>query len=269
MFKTISKFAAIALLAISAVGCTRIETGEVGLRVNASKQIEGTELLSGSWNQTVIGDVLTFPVRDIVLKLEDHKPLTAENTQLSDLDFTVIYNINPSAVSDLWANKSKSFHYFDPNSRDWVLMYQYMVTVSTNAAVKTVRKYEALKVTDAREKIESEIYDAIKAELAKEKLESSLTISSVRIQNIKPNQSIVDAATATIRAQQQVAVAEANVQVAKKEAERMQVLAANAGQSIEYMNAQSLAAIAQGIREGKVNSVVVPYDFKGIVHVGK
>jgi hypothetical protein len=264
-FTTILAVLAIALT----TACTRIETGEVGLRLNASKQIEGSELTEGTWNQTFIGNVLTFPVRDVAMQLQNHRPSTVENTQLSDLDFTVIYNINPSAVSELWSKKSRSFHYYSEDSKDWVLMYNYMWTVASNAAVKTIRKYEALKVVDAREKIEAEIAEAVKAELKKEGLETSLTLSSVRVQNILPNQSIVDAATATIRAQQQVAVAEAQVQVAKKEAERMKELAANAGQSIEYMNAQSLAMIAQGVRDGKVTTIVVPYDFKGIVNVGK
>lgn len=154
-------------------GCTRIETGEVGLRVNASKQIEGAELMEGSWNQTMIGDVLTFPVRDVVLALKDHKPLTSENTQLADLDYTIIYNINPSAVSELWSKKSKSFHYFDKESGDWVLMYNYVWNVASNAAIKVVRQYEALQVADKREEIETKIREVIVAELAKEKLESS------------------------------------------------------------------------------------------------
>ena len=51
------------LVAMSGVvGCTRIETGEVGLRVGFDKQVQSNELVAGSFNQTVIGDVLTFPL---------------------------------------------------------------------------------------------------------------------------------------------------------------------------------------------------------------
>jgi hypothetical protein len=35
------------------------------------------------------------------------------------------------------------------------------------------------------------------------------------------------------------------------------------------MNAKALQDIAEGIKNGKVQSIVVPYDFKGIVNVGK
>lgn len=259
----------VALLAISSVACVRIETGEVGLRLNASKQIEGSELTEGSWNQTLIGDVLTFPVRDVVVELKDVKPLTQENTALADLDFTVIYNINPTSVSDLWSKKSRSFHAMDITTDDWVLMYNYVRTVANNAAVKTVRQYKALEVADQREAIETKIRETIVAELAKEKLETSIQVNRVSVQQILPNPGIVSAATEAIRAKQQLAVAEANVEIAKKEAERMAALANNATNSIAYMNAQAQADIAKAVREGKVNTIVIPYDFKGIVNVGK
>jgi hypothetical protein len=57
------KFIMLSVIAVSALvtGCSRIESGEIGVRVNASRQVEGAELQTGSWNQTIIGEVLTFP----------------------------------------------------------------------------------------------------------------------------------------------------------------------------------------------------------------
>lgn len=262
MFK---KLIAVSLMALAAVGCTRIETGEVGLRVNASKQIEGSELMEGTWNQTLVGDVLTFPVRDIPLPIKDAKPLTKENTQIKDLDFTVIYNLNPTSVSDLWSKKSRSFH--ATGDGDWFLMFRYMETVANNAAQKTVRKYEALAVTDKREQIESEIKDEILKQLDIDNLKTSIVVTSVRVQNIAPNDAIVETATANVKAQNQLAVARTNVEIAKAEADRMRALAENGNQSIAYMNAQAQADIAKAVREGKVHTIIVPYDFKGIVNV--
>lgn len=268
MNRTLTIFAAAVSLALI-TGCTRIETGEVGLRLNASKQIEGQELLEGSFNQTVVGDVLTFPVRDIAMSITDQTPLTSEDTKLADLDFNVIYNISPSAVSELWSKKSKSFHLRDKDSGDWYLMYNYMWSVATNAAVKAVRKQGALKITDNRETVEKDIRDIIVAELTKEGLQTSINVTSVRVVGIQPNPAIVKAATDVVEANQRVAVATAQVQVATQEAERMKVLASNAGQSIAYMQAQAQMKIAEGIAAGKVQTIVVPMDFKGMVNVGK
>lgn len=261
------KIITIAILAatIAFAGCTRIETGEVGLRLNASKQIEGAELLEGSWNQTLIGSVITVPVRDIPIQIVDLKPIAKNDTRLSDLDITVIYSINPAAVSDLWSKKSKSFH--SKIDGDWMLMHSYLSTVVNNSVQKAIRAEDALTVIDKRADIELAINTIIRDELTKEKLDTSILISSVRIQNISPNQSIVDAATATIRANQQVATAEANVRLAEKESERMAKLASNAEKSIAYMDAQSRQMIATAILNGKVNTIVIPNDFKGIVNV--
>ena len=66
-----------------------------------------------------------------------------------------------------------------------------------------------------------------------------------------------------------IKIKENEIKIAEAEAKRMQMLTANSGQSIAYMNAQSLSMIAEGVKNGKVNSVLIPYDFKGIVQVGK
>ena len=61
VFKIGFVMAAVAL----ATGCTRIETGEVGVRVGFDKQVQPGELLPGTFNQVLIGDVLTFPIKDV------------------------------------------------------------------------------------------------------------------------------------------------------------------------------------------------------------
>lgn len=98
----IMKMSVLALAIASTVACTRIETGEVGVRVDMSKQVQGTELMSGTWNQTLIGDVLTFPVKDITYSLENKTPLTADNSALDDFDVLVVYSINPTSVAELY-----------------------------------------------------------------------------------------------------------------------------------------------------------------------
>lgn len=258
------------ILAIMAIAlttaCTRIETGEVGLRLNASKQIEGTELMEGSWNQTIWSDVLTFPVRDIALPVQNLRPVTAENTPVGDLDFTVIYNINETAVSELWSKKSRSFHTFNPETKDWHLMNAYMLTAANNAAQKVISSHEMLKLQKERETIEGELSKALNEQLKKEGFEGIVRISTVKVQALQPNQTILDAATATIKAEQNLATAKANTELAKQEAERQRVLAENSEKTIAYMDAESRRILVQAIREGKAQTIVLPMDFKGLVN---
>lgn len=257
------------LLSVVAVlsGCERIETGEVGLRVGFDKQVNTTELLPGSFNQTIIGSVLTFPVRDIALALDNMHPQTADNSTLDDMDITVIYSINPSAVGEIYTTKSRAFHTRD-ESNDIVLMYNYLTTVARSAAYKAAAKHDALKTISARAEIEADTAKYITAALAEEKLDTSLTITKVQVRNIQPAGNIIASANAVITAQNNLKAKQVEVDIARKEAERLSLLSSN-GQNVRYMEAKALQDIAEGVKEGKVQSIVVPYDFKGIINVGK
>lgn len=260
---SIGVLAAAALLG----GCTRVETGEVGLRVGIDKQISGTELMPGSFNQTLFGDVLTFPVRDIAVTIENRQPLTADNSTLKDFDMTLVYSINPSSVSDLWTKKSRSFHLHDREAGDWILMHGYMNTVANNAAYKAVREYKALQVADNRQKIEGEIKRIVTETLTSEGLNTSLSVSLVQVRSVMPADDIIASANAVVTAQNALRAKEIEVETAKKEAERIAALNANS-KAIEYMNAQAQLKIAEGVASGKVQAIVVPFDFKGIVNAG-
>lgn len=265
--KSVITVSLMSLVILSTAACTRIETGEVGVRVDFSKQVESTELPSGSWNQTLVGSVLTFPVKDITVSLENKTPLTSDNSALADFDITAVYAINPSSVAELYSKKAKSFHFTD-DSGDILLMYNYISTLMNNASYKVVRQYNALEVADNRAKIEQEIVMLVNDQLKAEKLDTSVTLTVMQVRNVQPNAEILRSATEYVRAQNELKVKETEVAIAKKESERMAALAANSEQSIAYMNAQAQMKIAEGIANGKVNTIVVPLDFKGFVNVG-
>lgn len=265
----ILKMFLVATAVVLAAGCTRISTGEVGIRVDMSKQIQGTELMPGSWNQTMVGDVLTFPTKDITVNLENKTPMTSDNSALADFDITIVYSVNPTSVAELYSTKSKAFHAIDDKENDTYLMYNYMNTLVNNAAYKAIRQYKSLEVADNRAKIESEIRDIVTSTLKDEKLDSALTLTLVQIRNIAPNPEIMAAATAYVKSVNELKVKENEVSLAKLESERMAALSSNSNQSIAYMNAQASLMVAQGVRDGRVHTIVVPMDFRGMVNVGK
>lgn len=254
------KIGLIAAAAILATGCTRIETGAVGVRVDMSRQVQGNELPPGSWAQTIIGDVLTFPVKDIVVQLDNKNPLTNDNTALADFDITLVYNINPSSAAELYGTKSKSFHAYDEKAGDTLLMYSYINTMVNNAAYKVVRQYKALEVADNRAKIEQEILAIVNEGLVAEKLDTAITVSVVQIRNIAANAEIMEAATEYVKSQNALKIKENEVAIARKEAEKMQALSQNSQQSIAYMRAQSELLIAEAVKEGKVNTIIIPHN---------
>jgi regulator of protease activity HflC (stomatin/prohibitin superfamily) len=250
--------------AVLATGCTRIETGEVGVRVGFDKQVQSGELLPGSFNQTLVGDVLTFPIKDVNVKLDDMTPVAKDNSTMKDFDAVVIYNINQSQVAELYSSKSQAFH--ARHNGDIYLMYNYIVQTARNAIYKEARKYEALDMADNRQTMEQAIKETIQKSLADEKLDGSITISQVLVRNIVPADSVVASANDLVRAKNEYKQKEIEVQTAKKEAERIAALNANSG-AIQYMDAQTRQMQAQAMLEAakKGSLMMVPIGSSPIV----
>jgi regulator of protease activity HflC (stomatin/prohibitin superfamily) len=263
--KNVTKVVLLAGLMATTAACTRIETGEVGVRRDAYKQIETTELQPGSLNQTIFGDVLTFPTKDVQVDVSDLTPLAADNSTVADFDMSVIYSINPTSAAEIYVEKNRGFH-ADTEEGDTLLMYNYIRQLGRNAAYKVARKYESLKMADNRAEIEQLVRQEIVAQLASEKLDGSISISQVLVRQVKPAANIVASANQLVQAQNAEKQKLVEVRTAKLEAERIAALNANAG-ATKYMEATALVTIAEAVKEGKVSTIIVPYDFKGIVNV--
>ena len=245
-------------------GCTRVETGEVGVRVGFDKQVKPGELLPGSFNQVLVGDVLTFPVKDVNVVLEDMTPVAKDNSTMKDLDAVVVYNINPNQVSEMYATKNRAFHAND-NDGDVFLMYNYVVQNTRNALYKAARKYDALEMADNREAMELFIREEITRNLAEEKLDGSITITQVMVRNVLPADTVVQSANDLVRAKNEKARKEVEVETAKLEAQRMAALANNSESSIAFMQAQAALNISEGIKNGQVQTIVVPANFNALM----
>ena len=260
-----AKIAVLAGLMATTAACTRIETGEVGVRRSFDKQIQTAELQPGSLNQVMFGDVLTFPTKDVSVDIADMTPLAADNSTVADFDMAVIYSVNPASVAEIYVGKSRSFH-AENEDGDTLLMYNYIRQLARNAAYKTTRRYESLKLADNRAEIEQLIRQEITSSLAAEKLDNDVIVSQVLVRQITPAKNIVASANLLVQAQNENKRKEVEVGTAKLEAQRIAALNANAG-ATKYMEATAIVTIAEAIKEGKVNTIVVPYDFKGIVNV--
>ena len=200
--------------------CTRIETGEVGVRVGFDKQVKSGELLPGSFNQNLIGEVLTFPIKDVNVTLDNMTPVAKDNSTMKDFDAVVVYNINPQQVSELYSTKNKSFH--TEFKGDTYVMYNYIVQNARNSIYKAARKYDALDMADARSDMETFVKEEIVRNLAEEKLDGSIIISQVLIRNIVPADSVVASANELVKAKNEYKTEEVKVATAKKRNESMQ-----------------------------------------------
>ena len=265
-----NRFAKLSLVAIavaSVVGCARVETGEVGVRVGFDKQVKPGELLPGSFNQTLLGDIITFPVKDVAAEVNDVPVIAKDNSTMSDFDMTFIYNINPAQVAELYSQKNRSFHL--EFKGDTYLMFNYLSQTARNAAYKVARGYDSLDMNDNRQDMEVKIKEIMAATLKDEKLDGSVTINQVQIRKMLPAQTVIDSANALVRSKNEQKQKEVEVKTAEAEARRMQALTAQSGASIAYMQAQAELNYSEAAKAGKINTIIVPRDFRGMINVGK
>lgn len=246
--------------------CTRIETGEVGVRVGFDKQVKPGELEPGSFNQTIVGDVLTFPYKDVNVTLENMTPVAKDNSTMKDLDAVVVYNINKNQAAELYSTKNRSFH--AEFKGDTYLMYNYIIQNARNAIYKAARKYEALDMADNRTEMENFIREEITSNLAEEKLDGAITINQVMIRNVLPSDTVVESANALVRAKNELKQKEVEVKTAEAESRRMAALANNSQSSIAFMQAQAMLNISEGIKAGKVQTIVVPSTITALGNIG-
>jgi len=80
-----------------------------------------------------------------------------------------------------------------------------------------------------------------------------------------PADSVVASANELVRAKNELKQKEVEVKTAKMEAERMQALSNQGAQSIAYMQAQAMMNISEGIKQGKVQTIVVPANFNALM----
>jgi hypothetical protein len=147
-------------------------------------------------------------------------------------------------------------------------MFNYMVTLVNNASYKAVRQYKSLEVADNRAKIESSVRDIVNEQLKDEGLEKALSVTVVQVRTVTPNAEILRAATDYVKTQNELKIKQTEVDIAKKESERMAALANNSAQSIAYMNAQANLNISEGVKNGKVNAIIIPSTMTALGQIG-
>lgn len=244
--------------------CTRIETGEVGVRIEFDKEVVMEEIPAGKMPQTLWGSILTFQVKDVAVQLENLSPQAKDNSTMKEFDAVVIYNINPSSVAELYVGKNKLQH--ENVNGDIQLMYNYIHLAARNAIYKSARKYDALNMNDYRPDIETEVKELMQKTLTEEALSTAITINQVMVRQILPADAIVQSANEFVKAKNELAKKTVEVETARKEADRISILNSNAG-AVKYMAAMAQLKIAEAVAAGKVNTIIIPQDFKGMINV--
>jgi hypothetical protein len=175
-------FAAMAILGLLASGCTKIETGHVGVRYGFSGNVEQTPLAQG-WHQVFVGDVRSYVANEITMEIKDLHPQTKDRSTLSDLDLTYTYTVNWQEIPSL-ITKFKGRD-IQTAQGDWLPLGQYIQNVVTTATTDTMSQYNALEANERREDIRNQIKIGVGKLLAEEKMQDTLKVHQIFIKNLQ------------------------------------------------------------------------------------
>lgn len=247
--------------------CTRIETGEVGLRRTFSGTIEPTELGVG-FHQTIIGEVIVFATKEILLSEENLTQASKDKSTLKDFDINFTYIADPKAASDLYTKYSTTSHMKNPNGTEIFPMGSFVTTIVRAASYSAVAEYDALEVNNNRKQIEDRIKAMANEKLSGEGLAGKVSVNMVNIRNIELAKEIVDSANRVSQAKNDLNAKTTEVDIAKQEAKRIEELNKQTGpQYVELLKAQAMMKNAEALKAAaeKGSTIwVVPQNFTAL-----
>ena len=268
--KKFLKLVFLGLLFSMVAACGRIDTGHTGVRTNWDKTVDSQVVRPGPY-MSVTSEVQQYVTNEVTFEIKDLQPQTLDKSYLKDLDFSYTYKVTsndlPNLVTDF---KNRTAVYGD----DHYPMGLYVDTQIRAAAFTAAGKFNAMDANAHRSEIEADIIQIATNKFKEEKLDGIIKVSQVTIRNIEVDPKLQDAVVRQLNAQTENKTKDIEIDTANKETKRIEALqaagnsTANAGY-IALLNAQSNAKIAEGIANGRVNTIVVPSDFKGIVNTAK
>jgi regulator of protease activity HflC (stomatin/prohibitin superfamily) len=247
IMKNVNRVVLPSILALSLflTSCATVETGEIGLRKTFDGKIEPTELDQG-FHQAVIGDVLVFSVKEILIDAKDLQPQTKDKTIMKDFDVRVTYSVDPASVAELYSKYSTSYHTQNPKTGEIYPMAAYVRPFIDSAVFKAVSEYPALDVSDSRSEIAVKIRENVVNALKDENLDGKLRITSVVVGSTQLPDELVASVNAVVTAQSELKAKEFEVQTAQKESERIAFLASKVDKNyVELIKAEALQEAAK------------------------
>lgn len=258
-------------LALLASGCTQIETGEIGLRKTFNGTIEDQELGTG-WHQTLVGSVIVFAAKEILLTEENLTPQSKDKSTLKDFDITFTYTAEPKEVSYLYTKYSTTAHLTQEKHSEIFPMGIFVTAIVRASAYSAVAEFDALDVNNNRAKIEERIVAIANKKLEHEKLNGKVAVVMVNVKNIQLADIVVESANRAVNAQNDLVTKTTEVSIGVQEGLRIKALANQSSPGyVQLLNAQSDRVRADALLEAAKNKStiwVVPQNFTALGGIG-
>lgn len=256
------KVALVALALVAMTGCTRINSGQVGVEKSFTGEYS-KEPVDVGIHMTILRTLYAYSTREIPVKMENLRPTTKDNTSiLSDLDVEVQYSVN-SDKTPVLAVKYANMHGKSENDSSTTLPAYYLVEKQAKSVVAdAVAKFDALEIASKRNELEDIIRKNLQSDLDKND-PGAFIVSRVTISNLLPDVKIQESIRAIAESANKKQVALNNLEIAKTQALENKVRSESLDGKI-LAEKQLEAMVKMGERG---NVIIVPMDFKGMINI--
>lgn len=265
ILRILGAIAALAVVVLGLTSCGTIESGNVGIRTTLGK-VSADEVEPGLYlGVPGISRVQEFSAKEIGLDLNDMTPKARDNLSLRDLDVTVYYRVQPSAVADLYV-KYAGLHARDEGSGVYLPAHAMLLRLSRNAIYEQASRIDSLVMHTQREELAAAVRRSLQAELDNND-KGQIAVSRVVVRSLTTDPAIEKAIQESVAAQKQlettkqrIAIAEAEAQVEIKKAEGIAKANQIINQSLtrEYLQHESNLALLRFAEKGGTTTVVLP-----------
>lgn len=264
------------------VGCTQIDTGNVGVERTLGKV--STEALPPGIYLTVFKSVDEFTAKEISFQLADMTPKSRDNLTMKDVDIDVYFKVMPAAVPTLFTKyQGDVVRHADivrDGSKDLVIAYSRVSREAREAVYKAIAEMDATTMHTKRAELSERVRSGLQAELdATDK--GAFVVTAVNVRNLLTDPAIEAAIRQRAETDQAIERKRKEVELAKAEAERLiveaegqakanQILSASltpALKEIKLAELQRDAALAIAAKPG--NTVLMGGGGQPLVNVGK
>lgn len=256
------KVALVALALVAMTGCTRINSGQVGVEKSFTGEYP-KEPVDVGIHMTILRTLYAYSTREIPVKMENLRPTTKDNTSiLSDLDVEVQYSVN-SDKTPVLAVKYANMHGKSENDSSTTLPAYFLVEKQAKSVVAdAVAKFDALEIASKRNELEDIIRKNLQSDLDKND-PGAFIVSRVTISNLLPDVKIQESIRAIAESANKKQVALNNLEIAKTQALENKVRSESLDGKI-LAEKQLEAMVKMGERG---NVIIVPMDFKGMINI--
>ena len=163
------------------------------------------EPISGGIHQSIIGDVLVFSTREVLVPITGLKPVTADKLQMDDVDVSFTYSVNPASIPLLYTKYSTTYNM--EQDGEIYLMYDFVKAFVRASIADAIAKYPAMGVNDSRGAIASTVEADVNSRLRDEGLANAIHVHQIVLTNVSVPRSILASAQQVVTAQNQASAA--------------------------------------------------------------